>query len=65
MMHKLIGDGTLGDGYATDDGAGLVYRGTELAEVVADRQGPQGYELRRAADGSVAETPLPTRVLNY
>jgi peptidase E len=63
MMHQLIGDGTLPDGYATDDGAGLVYRGTRLAEVVADREGPRGYELRRAADGSVTETPLPTRVL--
>jgi peptidase E len=62
-MHELIGDGTLPDGYATDDGAGLVYRGTRLAEVVADRPGPQGYELRRAADGSVTETPLPARVL--
>ena len=64
LMHKLIGDGTLADGYATDDGAGLVYRGTRLAEVVADRAGPLGYELKRAADGSVTETPLPTRVLS-
>lgn len=65
VMHRLIADGTLGDGYATDDGAGLLYRGTRLAEVVADKQGPQGYELKRAADGSVTETPLPTRVLDY
>ncbi|MEV4636311.1 peptidase E [Actinoplanes sp. NPDC049548] len=62
-MHELIGDGTLPDGYATDDGAGLVYRGTRLAEVVADKEGALGYELKRAADGSVTETPLPTRVL--
>ncbi|MBG0561683.1 Type 1 glutamine amidotransferase-like domain-containing protein [Actinoplanes aureus] len=62
-MHELIGDGTLADGYATDDGAGLVYRGTTLAEAVADREGPLGYELKRADDGSVTETPLPTRVL--
>jgi peptidase E len=62
-MHELIGNGTLPDGYATDDGAGLVYRGTTLAEAVADRPGPRGYELKREADGSVAETPLPTRVL--
>ncbi|GAB2609226.1 peptidase E [Paractinoplanes abujensis] len=62
-MHELIGDGTLGDGYATDDGAGLVYRGTTLAEVVADRPGSRGYSLVRAADGSVTESPLPTRVL--
>lgn len=64
-MHELIAAGALGDGYATDDGAGLVYRGVELAEVVADRDGPRGYELKRAADGSVVETPLPARVLDY
>jgi peptidase E len=64
-MHELIANGTLADGYATDDGAGLLYRGTELVEVVADREGPSGYELKRAADGSVTETPLPTRVLLY
>jgi peptidase E len=62
-MHELVGNGTLTDGYATDDGAGLVYRGTELSEVVADKDGPLGYELRRAEDGSVTETVLPTRVL--
>jgi peptidase E len=62
-MHELIADGTLGDGYATDDGAGLVYRGTTLSEAVADRPGPRAFSLSRAADGSVVETPLPTRVL--
>jgi hypothetical protein len=62
-MHQLIADGTLPDGYATDDGAGLVYRGTTLAEVVADKEGPLGYELKRAVDGTVTETPLPARVL--
>ncbi|GAA4593128.1 peptidase E [Actinoplanes octamycinicus] len=62
-MHELIGDGTLPDGFATDDGAGLVYRGTSLEEAVADREGPLGYELKRAPDGTVTETVLPTRVL--
>jgi peptidase E len=62
-MHELIGDGTLPDGYATDDGAGLLYRGTELAEVVADKEGPLGYALRRTPEGEVEETVLPTRVL--
>ena len=64
-MHEFVGDGTLGDGYATDDGAGLLYRGTTLIEAVADREGPGAYELTRAADGSVGETPLPVRVLDY
>lgn len=64
-MHQFIADGTLSDGYATDDGAGLVYRGTRMAEAVADKEGPRGYELKRAPDGTVTETPLPTRVLKY
>jgi peptidase E len=62
-MHRYLAEGILPDGYATDDGAGLLYRGTELVEVVADRAGPLGYELNRAANGSITETPLPTRVL--
>jgi hypothetical protein len=36
-----------------------------LVEVVADRDGPLGYELTRNPDGTVTETPLPTRVLSY
>ncbi len=64
-MHELIGNGTLPDGYATDDGAGLLYRGTALTEAVADREGPRAYEVKRAADGSVLETPLPTRLLDH
>ncbi|AEV88559.1 peptidase [Actinoplanes sp. SE50] len=62
-MHELIADGTLPDGFATDEGAGLVYRGTSLQEVVADRAGPRGYAVQRTAAGTVTETPLPTRVL--
>ncbi|MEV6629544.1 peptidase E [Actinoplanes sp. NPDC051470] len=62
-MHEFVSDGTLPDGYCTDDGAGLVYRGTELAEVVADREGPRGYELRRTPEGQVNETSWPARVL--
>ena len=30
LLHRLIGDGTLPAGYATDNGAGVVYRGTEF-----------------------------------
>jgi peptidase E len=65
MMHKLIGDGTLPDGYATDNGAGLVFRGIELAEAVTDQEGKFGYRLERNEDGTVTETVLPTRLLTY
>ncbi len=62
LLHRLVADGTLPTSYATDDGAGLLYRGTTLVEAVADRPGPGAYRVERGPDGAV-ETPLPTRVL--
>jgi peptidase E len=62
-LRRLVGDGTLPDGYAADDGAALVFRGTELAEVVASRPGAQGYRVVRAGEAEAIETPLPARYL--
>lgn len=63
LMHKLVGDATLPAGYASDNGVGLLFRGTRLVEAVTELDGARGYELSRAADGTVTETPLPTRLL--
>ncbi|WP_428963633.1 Type 1 glutamine amidotransferase-like domain-containing protein [Micromonospora fluostatini] len=63
MMHRLVADGTLPTSHCTDDGVGLVYRGTRLVEAVADREGVGAYELTRAPDGTVQETPLTPRLL--
>ena len=57
-----MADGTLPQGYATDNGAGLVYHGTELYEAITEKPGALAYELRREGSSCV-ETPLPTRVL--
>ena len=46
LYHRLVADGTLPAGHATDDGVGLVYRGTELVEAVADRPGHGGLPGR-------------------
>ena len=62
LIHRLIADGTLPDGYATDNGAGLIYHGTELHEAFTEQPGALAYEIHRAGDG-VKETALPTRVL--
>ncbi len=35
-IHGLVADGTLPETHCTDDGVGLVYRGTELVEAVSD-----------------------------
>ncbi len=57
-----MADGTLPGGYATDNGAGLVYHGTELHEAITEKPGALAYELRREGDTCV-ETPVPTRTL--
>jgi peptidase E len=63
LLHRLVADGTLPPSYATDDGSGLLYRGTSLVEAVADRPGARAYQVQRSPDGSAVETPLPTRLL--
>ncbi|MET8252255.1 peptidase E [Micromonospora sp. NPDC005197] len=63
LMHELVGDGTLPTSHCTDDGVGLVYRGTGLVEAVADREGVSAYEVSRNADGSVREAVIAPRLL--
>ncbi len=59
LFQKLIGDGVLPDGYATDDGVGLLYRGTELVEAVSELRGKGAYQVRRVGDGAVEERIEP------
>jgi peptidase E len=62
VFQRMIADGTLPDGFATDDGVGLHYLGTELHEVVADRAGPAAYRVERDGDAA-RETRLVPRLL--
>lgn len=64
LLHSLVADGTLPTSHATDDGVGLVYRGTELVEAVSDRPGAAAYVVERTADGTVTETRLEPRRLD-
>lgn len=59
LLHRLIAEGTLPDGYATDDGVGLVYRGTELTEAVTEVAGKGAYMVRRTGDVAVEERIEP------
>ncbi len=61
-IHGLIADGTLPDGYATENGTGLVFFGTELHEAITEYPDRTAYSLKRDGD-TVIETPLPTRLL--
>ena len=63
LLHRLVADGTLPTSYATDDGVGLSYFGTELIEAVADRPGVAAYKIERATTGEVVETRIEPRLL--
>jgi peptidase E len=62
-FQRLVGDGTLPDGHAADDGAAIVFRGTAVAEVVASRPGAQAYRVVRGDTGEATERALPVRYL--
>ncbi len=64
LLHRLVADGTLPTSYATDDGVGLVYDGTELVEAVADRPGAGAYRVERSANGTAVETRIEPRLLS-
>jgi peptidase E len=45
LYQRLIDDGTLPSGYATDDGVGLHYVGTDLVEAVTSVPGADAYRV--------------------
>ena len=59
LYTALVSEGTLPPGVAAADGAGLLYRGAELVEVVTSR--PEAAAWRVHPDG--AHTRLPARYL--
>jgi peptidase E len=62
LLQRLVAQGVLPDAYATDDGVGLVYRGTDLVEAVTEVPGKGAYVVRRDGDRAVEERIEP-RVL--
>jgi peptidase E len=63
LVHRLVAGGVLPTTYCSDDGVGLVYRGTELYEAVTSRAGAGAYRVERQPDGSPVEVPVTTRRL--
>ncbi|QFZ17317.1 Type 1 glutamine amidotransferase-like domain-containing protein [Saccharothrix syringae] len=62
-VHRAVADGVLPETHCTDDGAGLVYRGTELVEAVSERAGGGAYVVRRDPSGCSQEESLDIRRL--
>ncbi len=63
-IHAAVAAGVLPRTYCTDDGAGLLYRGTELVEAVTERRGSGAYVVvRDDSSGTAQEEKLDTRLL--
>jgi peptidase E len=60
---RLVASGELDGGWAADDGAGLVFSGRDLEEVVTSRPDARAFRVERSAAGEVSERALPTRYL--
>ena len=62
LVHRLVADGTLPTTHCTDDGVGLVYRGTELVEAVTETDGKGAFIVSRDGDTAVEERIEPRRL---
>jgi dipeptidase E len=60
--EELVGAGTLRDGYAADDGVGLLFEGRGLVEAVASLPGQHAYRVERRR-GNAVETQVRARLL--
>ena len=61
--RAAVASGALPPGYAADDGAAVLFRGTELAECVASRGGARVVRVSPDGAGGVIERQLPVRPL--
>ena len=62
LLHSLVDRSVLPAAYATDDGAGILYRGSDFVEAVAENDTAGAYFVDRNG-GKVTETPLDVRRL--
>ncbi len=63
LLHQLVGNGSLPSAYATDDGAGLIYRGTEMTEAVTQDETKCAYFVERVGNGEAREISIRPRLL--
>jgi peptidase E len=63
LTQRLVGGGELPAGYAVDDGAALVFRGTELHEAIAQDDVAGAWRIEPDGAGGAVETALPVRRL--
>ncbi len=63
VYRESIANGELPAGYATEDGVGLHYIGTELHEAVAMQDGARAWWVEPSPGGGYHDEPIPPRML--
>ena len=61
--RSAVANGELAPGYAADDGAAVLFRGTRLAECVASHRGARVVRVTPDGAGGTHEKSLPVRLL--
>jgi peptidase E len=61
--EELVGSGALADGFASDDGVGLLFEGRDFVEAVASLPGQHAYRVERRRGNAVEETQVRARLL--
>ncbi len=64
LIQRLVSEGTLPVTFCTDDGAGLHYVGTDLAEAVSELPGKSVWRVEADGAGGITEVGIPTRLLD-
>ncbi|SCD56616.1 Peptidase E [Streptomyces sp. SolWspMP-5a-2] len=62
LIHRLVSEGVFSTAHCTDDGVGLVYRGSELSGAVTELPGKAAYLVRREGERVVEERIEPRRL---
>lgn len=63
LIQSLIADGTLPDGYATDDGVNIHFIDQEFHKAVSDRPNAFAYRITRDEDASAREETIVPELL--
>ncbi|MDO5049790.1 MAG: peptidase E [Actinomycetaceae bacterium] len=62
QIGEMVSEGVFERAYSSEDGIGLVYRGTELVEVISDRDDVYGWNTFLDGDEVVEERMVPRRL---
>jgi peptidase E len=62
LIQQLVADATIPTSYCTDDGVGVLFRGTEFVEALSEIDGKGAYVVSRDGDTAVEERIEPRRL---